>query len=225
MSKEWESYQGSSHTNGAFPTLTIPKSVLILQDVPACALFSHQHIYSFCFWPTWQFLQTFSEIYWKYAFIKTHRGSREEIVTNKWILEKIILPPVSRFGWSLDFNSPETWFWSWLGSILAVQSTFPNKLLVFGRGYTFLGKDWCTGYQVLFSKMLRLKCQFENLAEINKILLFTLLYELLNNKSMLIPNLRYMLTHRLHINHQKCRLGRHPAPGRRCYAKWIWQLN
>ena len=27
------------------------------------------------------------------------------------------------------------------GSILAVQSTFPGNKLVFGLGYTFLGKD------------------------------------------------------------------------------------
>ena len=35
-------------------------------------------------------------------------------------------------------------------------------------------------------------------------------------KSMLIPN--------LHINPQTCWLGRHPAPRRLCYAKWIWLL-
>ena len=28
-----------------------------------------------------------------------------------------------------------------LGSILAVHNTFPGKLVVFGLGYTFLGKD------------------------------------------------------------------------------------
>ena len=36
---------------------------------------------------------------------------------------------------------------------------------------------------------------------------------------MLIPNLRYMLTNRLYINHQKCWCCRHPEPRRRCYAK------
>ena len=50
-------------------------------------------------------------------------------------------------------------------------------------------------------KMLCLKGQFENLAEIYIILLFTNTYYVLNNKSMLITNLWYMFIQRLHIGH------------------------
>ena len=57
---------------------------------------------------------------------------------------------------------------------------------------------------IVFPKMLRLKCRFENSAEIYIILLLTHFYALLNKKSMAIPHLRCMLTHRFHINHQKC---------------------
>ena len=39
-------------------------------------------------------------------------------------------------------------------------------------------------------------------------LLFTHFYALFNKNSMLIPSFRYMLTHRLHINQQKCWLDR-----------------
>ena len=58
-------------------------------------------------------------------------------------------------GGSLDFNSPKTWCWHLLGSILAVQKTFSNNRLIFGWGYTFLSKDWSTGYKALSSS---LKC-------------------------------------------------------------------
>ena len=62
---------------------------------------------------------------------------------------------------------------------------------------------------IIFRKMWSLKCQFENLAE----------QSLLNKKSMLILNLKYMFIHRLHINHQKCWLWRNPALWGRCYAE------
>ena len=38
------------------------------------ALFSHWTIYSCCIWPARQCFKTFSEWYWKYVFIQTHRG-------------------------------------------------------------------------------------------------------------------------------------------------------
>ena len=41
---------------------------------------------------------------------------------------------------------------------------------------------------IIFLKMLRLKCQFENFAKVIIILLFTHTYYLLNDKSMIIPN-------------------------------------
>ena len=74
---------------------------------------------------------------------------------------------------------------------------------------------------IIFPKIFCLKCQFENLAEIYIILLFTHTHYLLNKKSMLIPNLWNVFIQRLHINHQKCRLRRYPALGRGCYAKWL----
>ena len=77
---------------------------------------------------------------------------------------------------------------------------------------------------IIFPKMVHLKCQLENLAEIYIILLFTHLYALLHYKSILIPNLRYMLTQSFHINHKKCRFGRHPALGTRCYTKWLTKI-
>ena len=62
------------------------------------------------------------------------------------------------------------WCWKLFGSILAVQNPFPSNLSVFGWGYTFLGKDWV--HRLHLPKMLRLKCQFHNLAEIYLFLLF-----------------------------------------------------
>ena len=62
------------------------------------------------------------------------------------------------FGWSLDFNSLMTWCWS----ILAVQRTFQNKLLVSRWGQTLV--HWLPS-NIIFTKTLRLKCQFENLGK------------------------------------------------------------
>ena len=47
----------------------------------------------------------------------------------------------------------------------------------------------------------------------------------MNWKSLLIPNLSHMFIQRLHTNHQKYWLGRHPALGRRCYAELHKNLN
>ena len=88
-------------------------------------------------------------------------------------------------------------------------------------GQRLMHRLWST---IIFPKMLRLNYPFENSAEIYRILIFTHLYALLNRKSVLIPSLSYMLTQRLYINHQKCRLGRHPALGRRCNAKLLKKL-
>ena len=89
----------------------------------------------------------------KIRLFKAHWGSLAQFFFNR----KIVCPKLVGFGRSLDFNSPKTWCWSSLGSILAVQTIIPNKLLVFGWGYTFLGKDWCTGYQALLSSLLTAK--------------------------------------------------------------------
>ena len=48
-----------------------------------------------------------------------------------------------RFG----FQLPKDLLLELTGKHLPVQSTVPGKLLVFGLGYTFLSKDWCTGYR------------------------------------------------------------------------------
>ena len=72
---------------------------------------------------------------------------------------------------------------------------------------------------IIFPEIFSLKCQFDNLAETYIILLFTNTYYLMNPNSMLIPNLWYVFIQRPHINHKKCRLGRHSAPGRRFYAR------
>ena len=47
---------------------------------------------------------------------------------------------------SILYNSQKTRCWSWLWSILAVQSTLSGKLMVFGLSYGFLSKDRCTSY-------------------------------------------------------------------------------
>ena len=110
----------------------------------------------------------------------------------------------------MDFNSPKIWCSSSFGIILAVQNTFPNILLVFGWGYTFLGKDWCTVYQALPSS---LKCYAWS-ANLRVLLKYTYSYISpifihfwTNKQKRLIPNLWYILIQRLHINHQKCWLG------------------
>ena len=78
---------------------------------------------------------------------------------------------------------------------------------------------------IIFPKMLPLKSKFINLTKIYLIPIFPHLSAVFNlKKSMLIPNLRYMLTHRLHINHQKCQFGRHPLLGRGCYAKRLLKI-
>ena len=156
--------------------------------------FFHQNVYSFWIWPA----RTFSERYWKNASIKTYWGSLEQIGTNLWFLEKVIYHKISWSWRKSGFYSPK----SSVGSILAVQNTFLNNLLAFGWVYTLLAQDWCTGYQAMSSS---LKGYAGNAP--------------LNQKSMPIPSHRYMLTHRLHINHQKCWLDIHPAPRRRCYTK------
>ena len=96
--------------------------------------------------------------------------------------------------------------------------------MVFGLGYTFIGKDWCDGYKTL---SYSLKCYpfGANLRIITKFpyTFFTHKYNNFYNKNN--SNFRYVLIQRLHINHQKGQLGRHPALGKRRYAKWIIKLN
>ena len=113
-----------------------------------------------------------------------------------------------------------------MGCILVVQSTFPNKLLVFGWWYTFLGIDWSTSHQAL-SSFLKFKLEvpiWEYSWNIH-IHSFTHKYQLLNTKLMLFPNNMHILIHRLHINHQKCWIGGHPALGCRRYGKCIFKLQ
>ena len=77
---------------------------------------------------------------------------------------------------------------------------------------------------IIVLRILSLKCQFENLAEIYIILLFNHYYAHLNLKSMLIPDLRFMDTQRFQINQQKRWCVRNPALGRRCHAKWLEKI-
>ena len=70
-------------------------------------------------------------------------------------MKKLFCPKLVGLGGGFDLSSQKTWCWSLFGSILAVQNTFPNNLLVFAWRFTFLGKDWCTNYQAL---SLSLKC-------------------------------------------------------------------
>ena len=58
------------------------------------------------------------------------------------------------FDRSLDINSPMTRFWNYLGSLLAVESTFPGKIVVFGIRNSFLGKDWWSGVGALSNEIL-----------------------------------------------------------------------
>ena len=102
-----------------------------------------------------QVLTTFSKIYWRNAFIKTHWRSLEQIRKKWWFFDKVILPKVGQSWLKLGFQLPKTLYWSLFGSILAVQNPFLNNLLVFGGGYTFLVKDWWTDYEALSSS---LKC-------------------------------------------------------------------
>ena len=77
--------------------------------------------------------------------------------------------------------------------------------------------------------MLCLKYQFDHLTKIYIIPIVTRLYELSNKKLMPTPNLRYMLTHRLNISHQKCCFDRHPALQMRCciqnYLKNLFRIS
>ena len=66
------------------------------------------------------------------------RANRDKLVNSK---TKKCLPKLATLGKSLNFNSPMTWFWSSLGSIIAVESMFNGNILVIGLGNTFLGKN------------------------------------------------------------------------------------
>ena len=66
---------------------------------------------------------------------------------------------------------------------------------------------------IIFPKMLHLKSQFS--WNIYNPSFHTIIFSI-EYKSMLISNLRYMLAHILHVNHQKCQFGRHPALRRKC---------
>ena len=143
-------------------------------------------------------------------------GSVEKIVTNWWILTKIICIWM-KFG----FQLPKA----------LVLEVFQKHCRCSGNNSLQAICIWLRIHfswqwlmhrlpsTIIFPKMLHLKCQFLNLTEIYIILLFTNVHALFNNKSMLILNLRYTLSHRLHIHHNKCWLCRHSTPGR-----WCWKV-
>ena len=112
------------------------------------------------------------------------------------ILNKLVCPKSVGLGFSLDFSSPKTLCLSLFKSILAVQNTFPTIYWYLAEDTLFLAKiDSLVTKHYHHPKMLHLNCQFD-LTEIYVILLFTHFYALLiRKKSMLIPHLRYMLTH------------------------------
>ena len=123
----------------------------------------------------------------------------------------------AKLGWSFNFNSPK----DMVLEHLAVQNTFPWNVLVFGLGYTFLGKYLCPGCGALWTSP---KCydwspKWEFSWNIHNPTFYSFICTFEEKKSMLITNLSYMLTHRLHINNQNYLSGRHPALGMRCLAK------
>ena len=129
-------------------------------------LISHQNAYNFCIWHTSKFLTTFFLICW---------ASLEQIVTIWLIFEKKFY---AGFCWGLDFNSPKTWFWqiSWEAMGIWLSINFSGQILKQRLQST-----------IIFPKILRLRCQFENLAEI-QIIPFSINYiTFWITKSMLIP--------------------------------------
>jgi len=144
--------------------------------------FFHRAVFSFCIWQARQVLKTFSERYWKNAFIKTHWMSLEQTWTNWWFFEKVIFPKI---GWSwlkFGFQLPKD-----MGlEPIRKHSSFSEPISKHSIGIWlrihFSGQRLMHRLPstIIFPKMLRWKCQFENLAEIYKILLFTHFYALLN---------------------------------------------
>ena len=84
------------------------------------------------------------------------------------------------------------------------------KILVFCLSYNLLGKDQFIGSGAQSSSRI---C-YARSNHLRKNAIF-------NIKSVLIPNSRYRLTQRLHINKKKSRLWRHPALGKGYYAQGL----
>ena len=145
----------------------------------------------FCIWHSSQFIILLSR---KDIDNTVLLRSLEQIVGN-WQKEyKITNMPWQwlRFG----FQPPKTWCWSYLGSILAVPRHIFLEIMGSWPGIYFSGQRLmdCLRTTIIFPKRLCLRCKFRNLDEMYIFLLFTHLYKLLNNKSMIMPSLGYMFT-------------------------------
>ena len=141
-------------------------------------------------------LKTFPERHIQYAFIRTHWRPLEQIVA-KWGIKKNIYiwqnncGILRKFGFQLP-NDPVlelTGKHFSSSDHISLQDICIWPRLPFS-GHVLMHQLWST---IIFPKMLHLKCTFGNSSEIYRILFFTHLYALLNNKSVFIPKFRYML--------------------------------